>query len=132
MATGFGLTKGGKPNSAGEEIQDIDWDSIPPDKRGMSAGQPQPKMKPDAALVEPDPFNESQLAPNEAAEPNDDDYSQISPRERKKSAGDSTEGRDDAQGAGNDVVDSQVRDRKKTSDHNNGVKVKKQSWPGKR
>ena len=89
-------------------------------------------MKPDAALVEPDPFNESQLAPSEAAEPNDDDYSQISPRERKKSAGDSTEGRDDAQGAGKDVVDSQVRDRKKTSDSNNGVKVKKQSLPGKR
>ena len=34
MATGFGLSNKGKANSAGEELQDIDWDSIPADKRG--------------------------------------------------------------------------------------------------
>lgn len=111
MATGFGLSNKGKANSAGEELQDIDWDSIPADKRGMTPGQSSPKGKSGGALSEPDPFNESQLV-----------------------AQDSTEVfYGDEQDTGAELGAAQVKtNAKKTDDPNNGVKVKKMPLPGKK
>ena len=133
MATGYGITGKGKHNSAGEELQDIDWDNIPPEKRGMgtASGKPQPKMKADAVLADPDPFNESQLPPEDLAESNDNDYSQIPLRERKKSA--SVEAVDlDKQDDGAELGAAQVKqNKKKVTDPTNGTKTKKVPLLGK-
>jgi hypothetical protein len=142
MATGYGITGKGKHNNAGEEIQDIDWDSIPPDKRGMAMGQPQPKMKADALLAEPDPFNESQL-PTEAdasqlvtgdeKQTFYDDDCQLPANERKKVAGGTdAEVFADGELQGGGGSDSQVKDRKKVKDPTGGVKVKKVPLPGRK
>ena len=108
MASGFGISNKGKHNSAGEELQDIDWDNQPTQqvRSGMKSQAPPPKPV--------DPWGDSQLM--------DEEVSQLT----------SSEGGEQDMGA--DVGAAQVKtgNRKTSDDPNNGVKVKKQPLPGKR
>ena len=119
MASGFGISNKGKHNSAGEEVQDIDWDNQPaqPVRGGMK--QPAPPPKP------VDPWGESQLV--------DDEVSQLSPSEAKAGQGSAARSGVEEQDMGADVGAAQVKTgNKKTEDPTGGVKVKKQPLPGKR
>ncbi|WP_395140330.1 hypothetical protein, partial [Armatimonas sp.] len=90
MATGYGISSKGKHNSAGEEIQDIDWDNqpAPPVKgKGMQAQAPPPRPV--------DPWGDSQLV--------DDDVSQLPTSEGKAGRESSANSGGEEQDMGADV-----------------------------
>ena len=124
VASGFGLSNKGKHNSAGEELQDIDWDNLPAEQKKTGWGmQPSKPTTPPPATEEE--WLESQLVEGEV--------SQLPPSEAKAGKESAASSGGEEQDMGADVGTAQVKTgSKKTADPTGGVRVKKQPLPGKR
>ncbi|WP_309713836.1 hypothetical protein [Armatimonas sp.] len=119
MASGFGLSNKGKHNSAGEEVQDIDWDNLPVQQKNGWGMQPSKAPTPPRATEEE--WLDSQLVSDEGSQlPTNDGQS------RSARASDFDEDQD----AGSEVGGAQMKtNKKKVDDPTGGVKVKKAPLP---
>jgi hypothetical protein len=119
MASGFGLSNKGKHNSAGEEVQDIDWDNLPTQQKNGWGMQPSKASTPPRATD--DEWLDSQLVGDEG--------SQLPARD-DESSGARTSDFDEDQDSGSELGGAQMKtSKKKLDDPTGGVKVKKAPLP---
>jgi hypothetical protein len=112
MASGFGLSNKGKHNSAGEEVQDIDWDNLPvPQKNGWG-------MQPSNAPTPPPTTDDDEWLDSQL------------PAHEDESRGARASDFDEDQDAGSELGGAQMKtSKKKLDDPTGGVKVKKAPLP---